>query len=86
MSGFKFAPLPSHSSIAAFVTLSVSLWFAVASAAIVTQPAGAWLLQPGDLAASPLRPAHATATTADAPATRETITVVARRATPAAAL
>ncbi len=85
MSGYKFAPLPSHSSVATLVTLSVSLWFAVAGAAIVTQPAGERYVGNG-------APAAATAVrSAEAPAAassivRTTITVVAKRSMQGAAL
>ena len=38
MPDYRFAPLPSNSSIASFVTIAVCVWFLVAAAAILDDP------------------------------------------------
>ena len=40
MNTYRFANLPSHSSVVAGVTLLVSAWFLVAAGTIITDPHG----------------------------------------------
>jgi hypothetical protein len=60
MDNFRFANLPSHSSVVAGVTTLVSAWFLVAAGTIITDP------HSEALRVDPPREAHADASIPDA--------------------
>ena len=72
MNAYKFANLPSNSSVDSGVTMLVSFWFLVAATAILGDPASVYT-KPAPLGVA--------AVTQAAPDTRETIVVEASRAT-----
>ena len=75
MNAYKFAQLPSNSSVASLVTLVVSGWFLVAAAAIISEPTSVYTQR--------VLPAPGYAQAARAtPDARFTITVSAKRLTP----
>jgi hypothetical protein len=83
MSTFKFAPVPSNSSVDGLVTLLVSAWFLVAAVLIFTDPASA------NRASAALAPGVVTSEATEvaiAPEARLTITVEAPRLKPSATL
>jgi hypothetical protein len=83
MSSYKFAPVPSNSSVDGFVTLMVSAWFLVAAALIFTDSASP-STEPDAVTRTALTTAAADA--AIAPEARLTITVEAPRLKPSATL
>jgi hypothetical protein len=80
MSNYKFANLPSNSSVDFGVTALVSVWFLVAAGAILSDPASTYSHRAPTLQAK-AAPVTATPATqvAIAPQARFTITVVGRR-------
>ena len=74
MKTFRFASLPSHSSVVAGVTTLVSAWFLVAAGTIIADPTV------DQVRVDPPRPEMRTAAASHIPdAAREKIVVTARR-------
>jgi hypothetical protein len=83
MSTYRFAPVPSNSSVAAVVTTVVCAWFLVAAATILAEPTSGNRQRPAALeSASGPR----VVPVAIAPEAKLTITVVAQRLKPSATL
>ena len=78
MNTYKFANLPSNSSVDFGVTALISVWFLVAGGAILSDPPSIYTHRPPALQA---KAAPATQV-AIAPEARLTITVVGRRSAP----
>lgn len=80
MNAYKFANLPSNSSVDFGVTMLVSVWFLVAAGAILSDPPSAYTSHAQAQAAPAVQAEAAPATAvAIAPQARLTITVEARR-------
>lgn len=77
MNTFRFAELPSNSSVAAFVTFAVSAWFLVAGAAMVTDE-GTTMAAPATAQSLPV--VYAAPAVAIQPEARLIIVVEGRRA------
>lgn len=74
MNNYKFAEYPSHSSVAAGVTVLVSVWFLVAAGAILSDPSSPYTTRSKDArATAPVKAAQA-----QAPKVFETMYVTAR--------
>ena len=87
MNAYKFANLPSNSSVDSGVTMLVSVWFLVAATAILGDPSSAYT-NPDPLAVTQVAPqaretivveASRSTSVALAPQARETIVVQASR-------
>ena len=78
MNTYKFADLPSNSSVASFVTMVVSGWFLVAAAAILADPVSVYTQRPG-VKSTPAYVQSARNAVAIAPQARFTIIVSAKR-------
>ena len=78
MNAYRFAALPSNSSVASFVTMAVSLWFLVAAAAILTDPVSVYTQSPG-VKSAPAYVESVRNTVEIAPQARHTIIVSAKR-------
>jgi hypothetical protein len=72
MNNYKFAEYPSHSSVAAGVTVLVSVWFLVAAGAILSDPSSPYTSRKDVRATAPVKTAQA-----EAPKVFETIYVTA---------
>ena len=83
MNTYKFADLPSNSSVASLVTLLVSGWFLIAAGAILSDPSSVYTQRSQTEAARALVESPRNAAVI-APEAHLTILVVAKRA-PAAA-
>ena len=76
MNSYRFADLPSNSSVSAFVTLAVSAWFLVAGAAIVLNEG---VGVPAAATAEPIPVVYAAPAVAIEPEARLIIVVEGRR-------
>jgi hypothetical protein len=81
MNAYRFADLPSNSSVASLVTVLVSAWFLIAAAAILSDPASTYTQRSQVAAEQATAPLYVEAAPdqAIAPQARLTITVVAPR-------
>jgi hypothetical protein len=88
MNGYKFTQYPSNSSVSSGITMLVSVWFLVASGAILADPVSPYTqralaerahAQPAPLAQAADASANAQSPAAIAPAAHLTIVVEARR-------
>lgn len=77
MNTYRFAELPSNSSVSAFVTFAVSAWFLVAGAAIVSDEG---VGVPAAATAGPIPVVYAAPAVAIEPEARLIIVVEGRRA------
>ena len=79
MNTYKFADLPSNSSVASLVTLLVSGWFLIAAGAILSDPPSIYT-QRSHTQAAPQYVEASPSAAVIAPEARVTILVVAKRA------
>ena len=87
MNAYKFARLPSNSSVASLVTLLVSGWFLIAAGAILSDPLSVYTQRSQTLAVRAPQSLDAPRNAvAIAPQARLTIMVVAKRVSGASAI
>ena len=87
MNTYRFADLPSNSSVASLVTLLVSGWFLIAAGAILSDPPSIYTQRSQTLAVRAPQSLDAPRNAAAiAPQTRLTIMVVAKRVSGASAI